>query len=162
VTSIATLPTTNSGVTSYNVTFALDQKSRKLRPGMSASAQVVVSRVRDAINLPSAAISRRGGQATVQLVNDGKTQDQPVVTGIVGDSTTQIISGLKAGDEVSMSVGGVSSLSSGLGGSRGGGGTLGGGGGGFGGAGGGPVVVGPGGGGFGGARGGGGGGIGGG
>src|SRR5262249_32755994 len=40
VTSIDTLPTTNSGVTSYNVNFALDQTSRRLRAGMSASAQV--------------------------------------------------------------------------------------------------------------------------
>jgi macrolide-specific efflux system membrane fusion protein len=143
VTSIDTLPTTNSGVTSYNVNFALDQTSHRLRSGMSASAQVVVSRVNDALNLPSAAISR----GTVQLVKDGKTTTQQVTTGIVGDSTTQIISGLKAGDQVSMSVGGVSGLSSEIGNAlRGrGSGTLGGGG--FGGGGGGPQVVGPGGGG---------------
>jgi multidrug efflux pump subunit AcrA (membrane-fusion protein) len=142
VTSIDTLPTTNSGVTSYNVNFALDQTSHRLRSGMSASAEVVVSRVKDALNLPSAAISR----GTVQLVKDGKTTTQPVTTGIVGDSTTQIISGLKAGDEVAMSVSGVSGLSSEISNAlRGrGSGTLGGGGGGFGG-GGGPQVVGPGG-----------------
>jgi multidrug efflux pump subunit AcrA (membrane-fusion protein) len=110
VTSIDTLPTTNSGVTSYNVNFALDQTSHRLRAGMSASAEVVVSRVNDALNLPSAAISR----GTVQLVKNGRTTTQPVTTGIVGDSTTQIISGVKAGDAVSMSVGGVSSLSSSL------------------------------------------------
>jgi macrolide-specific efflux system membrane fusion protein len=150
VSSIDTLPTTNSGVTSYNVTFTLDQKSSRIRPGMSASAQVVVQRVEDAVNLPSAAVSRRGGQSTVTLVKNGKSTTQPVVTGIVGDSTTQIISGLKPGDEVSMSVGGASALSSaagsggrggtaGFGAAAGGGGAIaipGGGGGGFGGGGG--------------------------
>jgi macrolide-specific efflux system membrane fusion protein len=146
VTAIATLPTTNSGVTSYEVTFALDQTSTRLRPGMSASAQVVVSRVKNGLNLPSAAISRRGGQPTVTLVKGGKSVEQPVTTGIVGDSTTQIISGLQAGDQVEMSVAGASSPSAGGLGSGRGSGTLGGGGT-FGGAGGGPQVVIPGGGG---------------
>jgi macrolide-specific efflux system membrane fusion protein len=115
---------------------------------MSASAQVVVQRVDEAVNLPSAAISRRGGQSTVTLVKDGKSTTQPVTTGIVGDSTTQIISGVKPGDEVSMSLGsGLSSLGSGSGGSGGSGS--------FGGAGGGPIAIPGGGGGFGGGGGGG-------
>src|SRR5581483_10641766 len=42
VVSVATLPTSTSGVVSYDVTFRLDQLASGLKPGMSATAEVVV------------------------------------------------------------------------------------------------------------------------
>lgn len=96
VTSIDILPTSNSGVVSYNVTFHLDQTSSRLRPGMTASATVVVSQASGAVTVPSAAIT--GG--TVTVVRNGKDTTQPVVTGVVGDSTTQVLSGLSPGEQV--------------------------------------------------------------
>ena len=87
---------------------------------------------------PSAAISGRGANASVTLVRDGKQVRTPVVTGVVGDSTTQLLGGVRAGDELAISssplgASGLSGLAAALG---GGGGRFGGG------AGGGPVVFG--------------------
>jgi membrane fusion protein, macrolide-specific efflux system len=104
VTSIDTLPTTNNSVTSYNVTFRLDQHASGIKPGMSASATVVVERVDDAVNVVTAAISRGVGGSTVTVVKDGKAVRQQVSTGITGDSTTQILSGLNAGDQVQVPI----------------------------------------------------------
>src|SRR5206468_1449747 len=84
VTSVATLPTTSSGVVSYDVTLRLDQLRFGVRPGMTAAAQLIVSQAQGAVSLPSAAISRSGGQTTVTVVRSGKDVVQPVVTGIVG------------------------------------------------------------------------------
>jgi hypothetical protein len=73
----------------------------------------------------------------VTLVRGSRRVVQPVVTGVVGDSTTQVLSGLKAGDQVAIRVApAISSATSTAGGGRGlggGGGLggLGGGGGGF-------------------------------
>ena len=60
VVSVATLSTSNSGVVSYNVTFQLDQAASALKPGMSASAEVVVKQ-QEGINVPTSAIS--GGRS---------------------------------------------------------------------------------------------------
>jgi HlyD family secretion protein len=144
VQKVAMLSTSNSGVVSYDVTFALDQLEAGLKPGMSASAEVVVKQA-EGINVPTSAIS--GGAVTA--VRDGHEVRQPVVTGLAGNSSTIILSGLREGEEIVLPVasGGSSSatsLLSRLAGRRGGGALGGGLGGGAGGAGGGlagaPVV----------------------
>ncbi|MEA2315568.1 MAG: HlyD family secretion protein [Solirubrobacteraceae bacterium] len=124
VVSVATLSTSNSGVVSYPVTFQLDQAASGLKPGMSASAEVVVKQ-QEGVNVPTSAIS---GKA-VTVVRAGKRVRQAVVTGLAGNSSTIILSGLKAGEEIVLpiaSTSGSTSITSRLGGR--GGGALGGGG----------------------------------
>jgi multidrug efflux pump subunit AcrA (membrane-fusion protein) len=130
VSEVASLPTSNSGVVSYDVTFQLDQLERGLKPGMSATAEVVVKQA-EGLNVPSSAIS--GGSVTV--VRGGKQLRQPVTAGLAGDSSTIILSGLKQGETIVLpttsSSTGTSSLTSRLAGRTGGtalGGGLGGGG----------------------------------
>ena len=97
VVSIAVLSTSNSGVVSYNVTFQLDQVDPALKPGMSASAEIVVNQA-EGVNVPTSAIS--GGSVTV--VRNGKDERRRVVTGLAGNSSTIILSGLKAGEQVAL------------------------------------------------------------
>ncbi len=146
VRQIGILPTSNSGVVSYVVTIDFDQGSSKLRPGMTASAQIVSSEVGGAIQVPTSAITRRGGTTTVTVLRGSKRFQQPVITGVAGDSSTQILSGLSVGERVAIPIptGGGTGTGFGPGGNRvpgffggGGGGGFGGGGGGFGGGGGG-------------------------
>jgi multidrug efflux pump subunit AcrA (membrane-fusion protein) len=136
VTSISVLSTDTSGVVSYDVTLQLTQNSSQLRPGMSATATIISKQVNDAINVESAAISSRGTTSTVLLVKNGKTVETPVITGLVGTSSTQVVAGVQPGDEVAIAVAssiatatGTSSSSStgSLGGGLGGGGFGGGG-----------------------------------
>jgi multidrug efflux pump subunit AcrA (membrane-fusion protein) len=136
VVNVATLATSNSGVVSYDVTFQLDQTGSGVRPGMSASAEVVVKQ-EEGVNVPTSAIS--GGSVTV--VRDGKRVHQTVTTGLAGNSTTVVLSGLKTGEEIALPVAASSSSATsltsrlagrtggGLGGAGGGGGLAGGGGG---------------------------------
>jgi multidrug efflux pump subunit AcrA (membrane-fusion protein) len=65
---------------------------------MSASAEVVVEQVKNAMTVPSEAISSIGAGKTVTVEEDGKEVTKTVTTGLVGDETTQVISGLKAGE----------------------------------------------------------------
>lgn len=126
VSAISTLPTSTSGVVSYDVTFALSQLTEGLKPGMSATAEVVVKQA-EGVNLPTSAVT--GG--TVTVLQSGKQVRRSVVTGLAGNSSTIVISGLKAGEQVLLpaarSSNSSSSLLSRLG-SRLGGGGLGGGG----------------------------------
>jgi multidrug efflux pump subunit AcrA (membrane-fusion protein) len=119
VVSVAIESTSNSGVVSYNVTFQLEQPESGIKPGMSATAQVVISQA-EGVNVPTSAIS--GGSVTV--VQGGKQVRRRVVTGLAGNSSTIILSGLKAGEEVALPVtssAGSTSLLSKLGGGKGGG-----------------------------------------
>ena len=80
---------------SYPVTITLDQTTDGIKAGMSATADIVVARV-SGLSVPSQAL--RGSTVTVE--RDGKRTTQRVQTGIVGDSATQVVSGLDAGDKV--------------------------------------------------------------
>jgi len=128
VSEVAILSTSNSGVVSYDVTFQLDQMAAGLKPGMSATAEVVVQQA-EGINVPTSAIS--AGNVTV--VRGGKQVRQAVLSGLAGDSSTIILSGLKAGETIVLPVastsgsGGAASLTSRSAGRFGGGGLGGGG-----------------------------------
>jgi hypothetical protein len=111
---------------SYDVTFQLEQTASGMKPGMSATAEVVVKQA-EGLNVPTSAITAR----SVTVERGGKQVSQVVTTGLAGNSSTIILSGLKAGETVLLpatSSTGTSgaSLTSKLGG-RGGAGGLGGG-----------------------------------
>ena len=95
VLSIDQLPTSSSGVVSYDVAFQLDQGASGVKTGMSATAEVVVKQ-EEGLNVPSSAVSR----GSVTVVRGAKHMTQQVTTGLAGNSTTIILSGLKAGEEV--------------------------------------------------------------
>jgi multidrug efflux pump subunit AcrA (membrane-fusion protein) len=127
VTSISTVGTTSSSVVSYDATLTLDQRDSRVKPGMSASASVIVKQAQG-VTVANAAITGTGSLARQNVVKDGKKASQQVVVGLKGDSRTVIISGLQAGDQVALTTTlpslGSSSSSSGSSGSTG---TLGGG-----------------------------------
>ena len=125
VAEVAALPTSNSGVVSYDVTFDLDQLEAGVKAGMSASAEVVVAQA-EGVNVPTSAISG----ASVTVIRGGKQVRQAVTTGLAGNSSTIVLSGLNAGERVVLplsATSGTSSLLSRLAG-RSGAGALGGGG----------------------------------
>jgi multidrug efflux pump subunit AcrA (membrane-fusion protein) len=145
VSSISPVGTTSSSVVSYDATLTLNQNDSRVKPGMSASASVITGQA-SGVTLPNAAVTGTGSLATVNVMKNGKSVPTQVVVGLRGDSRTQIISGLNAGDQVvitialpslsSSSTSGASGATGRLGGATGVGGALGGAGG-FGGAGGG-------------------------
>lgn len=110
VSEVATLSSSSSGVVSYDVTFALDQMDPGLKPGMSATAEVVVKQ-EAGVSVPSSAISG----ATVTVVRGGKDVRQQVSTGLAGNSTTIVLSGLRAGETVLLPQATTGTGSSGLG-----------------------------------------------
>ena len=99
VTSISPVGTTSNNVVSYQATLTLDQNDSSVKPGMSATASVITSQAHG-VNLPNAAVTGSGSLATVTVTRNGKQTTQQVVVGLRGNSRTQIVSGLSAGDQV--------------------------------------------------------------
>ena len=102
VVAVAASASVVSNVTNYYVTLVLDQLDQRLKSGMTANANVVVSQVSDVLLLPNSAVTHVGSQSFVTLLGrDGKTQTRvQVETGVTGDNTTEIVSGLNQGDKV--------------------------------------------------------------
>jgi multidrug efflux pump subunit AcrA (membrane-fusion protein) len=97
VTKLSVLPSEgSSSVVEYPATIRLTQSAKGVRAGMSASAEVVVEQVKNAITVASEALSGR----SVTVEEDGKEVTKTVTTGLEGGETTEIISGLKVGDTV--------------------------------------------------------------
>jgi multidrug efflux pump subunit AcrA (membrane-fusion protein) len=140
VSEVALLSTGSSGAVSYDVTFQLDQLEAGLKVGMSATAEVVVKQA-EGVNVPTSAISAD----SVTVKRAGKEVRQRVTTGLAGNTSTIVLSGLKAGETVVLPAASATSSSTNLlsklggrtGGGLGGGGIGGGGGAGIGGGGGG-------------------------
>jgi multidrug efflux pump subunit AcrA (membrane-fusion protein) len=100
VTKVDVLPSegSSSGVVEYPATITLTQSAKGVRAGMSASAEVVVEQVGNALAVTSEAISSGPGGGSVTVLEDGKEAQRSVTTGLKGDETTQVLSGLKAGE----------------------------------------------------------------
>ena len=103
VSAISTVGTTSSGVVSYDATLTLDQTDSRVKPGMSASATVIVGQAQG-ITVPNQAVSGSGSLGTVNVLRNGKTVQQQVIVGLRGDSRTQIISGLKSGQQLVVTI----------------------------------------------------------
>jgi uncharacterized membrane protein YgcG len=99
VTSISPVGTSSNNVVSYPATLTLDQNDSSVKPGMSASASVIVTQAKG-VNVPNAAVTGTGSSGTVTVLRNGKQTHQQVVVGLRGNTRTQIISGLNAGDQV--------------------------------------------------------------
>ena len=84
----------------YDVTISLIDPPSTARDGMTADVAVVVSRKANALELPSAAITTTGPVSTVTILANGKQTTTVVTTGLVGTSTTEVLTGVKVGDVV--------------------------------------------------------------
>ena len=89
-----------SGVISYYATVGLSQSDPRLRNGLTAQASVVTDELRDVLAVPNAAIHRQGGRTQVTLQRFDGQRVVDITPGVVGDTYTQVLSGLSEGDEV--------------------------------------------------------------
>jgi multidrug efflux pump subunit AcrA (membrane-fusion protein) len=99
VTAVSSLGTTDDDVVSYDATVTLDQYDSQVKPGMSASADVIIKQGHG-VTVPSAAVTGTGTLATVIEHVNGKDTTKKVIVGLRGTSEDLIVSGVKAGAEL--------------------------------------------------------------
>lgn len=88
----------------YYVTLDVDDPDNVLRLGMTARVDIITGSVEDALTVPIAALKTNDNGSYVNVVEaNGQTRQVPVTTGIMDDEYVQILSGLEAGDKVSIS-----------------------------------------------------------
>jgi HlyD family secretion protein len=136
VLAISPSATVVSNVVDYYVSFVLNRTDPRLREGMTANASVTVAQVDNAVRVPNAAVRTTGGTTMVTVLTKGVQVPTEVITGVVGDTYTEIKAGLNEGDTVVLpalrtttGTGNSTNLLRGGGGGLGGGGVVRGGGG---------------------------------
>jgi HlyD family secretion protein len=89
---------TSSTAMQVLTTIALDESPAFLKDGMSADVDILTTNVPHSIAVPNDAISKNGNASFVYVVQNGVAKKRAIRLGLAGDSTTQVLSGLAAGD----------------------------------------------------------------
>lgn len=93
----------SASVIYYYVTLDVDDPDDVLKLGMTARVDINTAEKENALVVPIAALKTNDKGSYVQRVTaDGKTEQVPVTTGIYSDEYVEILSGLEAGDKVSI------------------------------------------------------------
>jgi len=88
-------------VTSFQVRVVLVSGQDKLLSGMNADVAFLGNEVPSAVVVPTVAIVTKGGKTGVLVPDkDNKPQFRAIVPGIAVDDQTQVLQGLKAGEEI--------------------------------------------------------------
>ncbi len=90
-----------NGEPTYKTTLQFDEDSDLIKDGLTANIDIVVGENPDALTVPKTAVIINDNQEYVMVKTDNsRPEPRPVVTGLTGADTIEIISGLKAGEAV--------------------------------------------------------------
>ena len=114
VAEIDAVGTVTQGVVTYNVTIAFDTQDDRVKTGMSVSAAIITDVRQDVLTVPQSAVKAQSNTHYVEIVDqprDGGTgspgvtaanppRQHEIEIGLSDDTSVEVISGLKEGDQV--------------------------------------------------------------
>ncbi|MDR1775211.1 MAG: efflux RND transporter periplasmic adaptor subunit [Actinomycetes bacterium] len=103
VTEVAPVGSASGGLVTFPVTITLKDPDPRLKPGMNASAVIVLASAPDVLRVPNTAIEGDETSGwTVQVLDEtaGSTQSVPIEVGLADDTYTEVTSGLTEGQVV--------------------------------------------------------------
>ncbi len=100
VVSIDPASIVDAGVIDFRVVSSLPTDQSKIKPGMTVNLSIIIADKPDTLAVPNRLISSEDDKKFVTLLSSGKIHTVEIQTGLVGDSYTEIISGLSSGDTV--------------------------------------------------------------
>lgn len=113
VAVVDAIGTVSQGVVTYKVEIGFDTQDERVKPGMSVSSSIITDSRQDVVMVPNSAIKTSNGLSYVEVISNPKAesgsqevtsdaapQERQVEVGLANDSYTEILSGLKEGDQV--------------------------------------------------------------
>jgi len=91
-----------SGVMVYYVYLTVTDTDTSMRPGMTTQVDIITQQKKDILIVPNRALKAYQGEKAVQIM-DQETQTliyKPVTIGIVGDTDSEVVSGLSEGETI--------------------------------------------------------------
>ena len=94
--------TDNSGIVTYNIYLVLIDSVEMIKPTMTVQVDITTQNKDDAFIVPNSAIKPYQGSKAVQILSKktGQAIYVPIEIGIEGESFTEVVNGLKEGQEV--------------------------------------------------------------
>lgn len=115
VAEIDAVGTVSQGVVTYSVKILFDTQDDRIKPGMSVSAAIITNVKTDVLTVPNSALKTQGNNSYVEMFDqalpaptDGNPgsvsptlpRQQTVEIGLSNDTDSEIITGLKEGDQI--------------------------------------------------------------
>ena len=95
-----TSSTTSNATPTYLVIVGLDHSEANLENGSTGTVSITTGSASAALAVPTSAVTTFGNRHTVVVLDGGSTRRVGVTVGAVGDTWTEIKSGLSAGEQV--------------------------------------------------------------
>jgi hypothetical protein len=107
ISSLTPIPAAVGVKPGIQVNVDFNQKIPNINPGLTGLLKSVVIAASQVVNVPNEAIHPYGGLYRVNVVsyvnNKKITTPRLVTLGVVGDTSTQILAGIKVGDQIEVS-----------------------------------------------------------
>lgn len=101
VNGIESIGNNNKGVVTYNVYVGIeDLEDNNIKPGMSVNALININRERNILLVSNDALKMEGERYYVDVLKNNIPRKRIIKTGLKNDKYTQVLDGLKAGEEV--------------------------------------------------------------
>lgn len=94
----------SSSVVNYPLTVEFDEESDEILPNMSANANIIINRKNNVLAIPSSSIINQNENTYVRVLKNKQIIMVPIERGISSETQTEIVSGLKEGDEIIVSL----------------------------------------------------------
>lgn len=106
VISIDPAETIIEGVSTYKTTLEFTKEDDHIRSGMTANIDILTATRENAVTIPQRTVITKDGQKVVLIdLGNGQQEERKIETGLRGsDGSIEIISGLKEGEKVIISV----------------------------------------------------------
>jgi hypothetical protein len=105
---VSQVASASSGVAGYPVVISFNADSKSFYPGTTVTGAIATEAKDDVIQVPTRAVSTENGKSVVTVATSGKlggpTETRTVTTGITAGGQTEITSGLKAGEQVVLTL----------------------------------------------------------
>ena len=90
-----------NGVVTYQVRVVVDNKTNKIKDGMTAHVDFIIKEARDVLTIPVKAVTRTNGKPTVTIHGDaGKSVVKEIEVGMTDGSSVEVKHGLSLGEKV--------------------------------------------------------------
>jgi macrolide-specific efflux system membrane fusion protein len=104
VSSVSVLSSSTSGSATYPVEIAVTGTPSGLHDGASATVAIIYKQVSNVLTVPTAAVHTENGKSYVYVSSGGKKVQTTVTTGLSSGGSTEVKSGLKAGQQVYVEI----------------------------------------------------------
>lgn len=101
VSEVSPVGAITQGIVDFTVTVTLVDGDSLVKPGMTAAANIVASRLENVLLVPNRAVRLRDGQRVVYVLRQGQPEPVRITLGASSETMSEVTGGeLKAGDEI--------------------------------------------------------------